>query len=131
MGNQQTKLVLRSVCPRLVLAPPDDFNDGFSLRPQVGRSEVLSVPNAAKHNYAVRRRPVFTRREERTWHDLFRAARCLGRLSATYNSRTNAVKVRVIDSFGGTHTKRFWLPVVTLEEARKYNPAFGTTHDEI
>jgi|SRR5438445_50661 len=41
------------------------------------------------------------------------------------------VKVRVIDSFGDTHTKRFWLPVVTLEEARKYNPAFGTTHEEI
>jgi hypothetical protein len=41
------------------------------------------------------------------------------------------VKVRVIDSFGGTHARRFWLPVVTLEEARKYNPSIGTTHDEV
>ena len=41
------------------------------------------------------------------------------------------VKVRVTDSFGGTHTGRFWLPVVTLEQARKYNPSIGTTHDEL
>jgi|SRR5438128_5161683 len=41
------------------------------------------------------------------------------------------VKVCVIDSFGGTHAGKFWLPVVTLEDARKYNPAIGTTHDEI
>jgi hypothetical protein len=41
------------------------------------------------------------------------------------------VKIRVIDSFGGSHVRKFWLPVVTLAEARKYNPAIGTTHDEI
>jgi hypothetical protein len=41
------------------------------------------------------------------------------------------VKIRVIDSFGGVHTQRFSLPMVTLEEARKYNPSIGTTHDEL
>ena len=46
------------------------------------------------------------------------------------NDRTR-VKVCIIDSFGQTHAEKFWLPVVTLEEARKYNPAIGTTHDEI
>ena len=41
------------------------------------------------------------------------------------------VKMVLIDSFGKKHTEKFWLPVVTLEEARKYNPSIGTTHDEI
>jgi len=41
------------------------------------------------------------------------------------------VKIRVTDSFGATHTDKFRLPVVTLEEARKYNPSIGTTHDEV
>jgi hypothetical protein len=41
------------------------------------------------------------------------------------------VKVRVVDSFGKTHAAKFWLPVVSLEEARKYNPSIGTTYDEI
>jgi len=41
------------------------------------------------------------------------------------------VKVRVVDSFGETHAAKFRLPVVPLEEARKYNPSIGTTYDEV
>ena len=28
--------------------------------------------------------------------------------------------------FGDHHTQRFWVPAVTLEEARKFNPSFGS-----
>lgn len=41
------------------------------------------------------------------------------------------VKVRITDSFGRMHARHFWLALVTLEYARKYNPAIGTTHDEL
>ncbi len=41
------------------------------------------------------------------------------------------VKIRVTDSFDGTHARRFLVPIVTLEQARKYNPSIGTTHDEV
>ncbi|API59457.1 hypothetical protein BSL82_09155 [Tardibacter chloracetimidivorans] len=37
------------------------------------------------------------------------------------------VKVRLIDTFGGRHTKTFYIPAVSPEEARKYNPSFGLT----
>ena len=37
------------------------------------------------------------------------------------------LSVRLIDVFGGRHTQRFWVPAVTLEEARKFNPSFGST----
>ncbi len=41
------------------------------------------------------------------------------------------VKVCVVDSFGGKHSKKFALPVVPLNEARKFNPTIGVTHDEL
>jgi len=42
-----------------------------------------------------------------------------------------AIKVRVLDAFGKNHSARFYVPSVTLEEARKYNPAFGKTLAEL
>ena len=39
--------------------------------------------------------------------------------------------VRVIDVFGGRHTKTFHVPAVTLEDARKFNPSFGRTIAEL
>jgi hypothetical protein len=39
--------------------------------------------------------------------------------------------VRVIDVFGGRHTRTFRVPAVTLEEARKFNPSFGLTIAEL
>lgn len=41
------------------------------------------------------------------------------------------VKICVIDSFGGTHKRKFTLPAITLADARKFNPTIGTSHDEI
>lgn len=41
------------------------------------------------------------------------------------------VRIRVMDSFGRRHARIFWLPLIGLEDARKYNPAIGTTHDEL
>jgi len=46
------------------------------------------------------------------------------------NGSTN-VRVKVFDTFGGTHAKTFSVPVVTLHEARKFNPTFGATHAEM
>ncbi|MBN8413423.1 hypothetical protein LCL99_02180 [Halomonas denitrificans] len=37
------------------------------------------------------------------------------------------VKVKLSDTFGKTHTKKFKVPMVSLECARKYNPSFGKT----
>jgi hypothetical protein len=37
------------------------------------------------------------------------------------------IRVAVIDSFGNKHKKTFWIPVVTLDEAKKFNPSFGET----
>jgi hypothetical protein len=45
------------------------------------------------------------------------------------NGKTR-ICVRVKDVFGKKHTARFTVPSVSLDEARKYNPAFGTTHAE-
>jgi hypothetical protein len=46
------------------------------------------------------------------------------------NSRVR-IKVRVLDTFGNKYTNTFWIPSVTLAEARKYNPAFGKTRAEL
>jgi hypothetical protein len=35
--------------------------------------------------------------------------------------------VAVTDAFGTKHKKRFWIPVVPFNEARKFNPSFGGT----
>lgn len=37
------------------------------------------------------------------------------------------LKIAIIDTFGKKYTKIFWAPVVSPEEAQKYNPAFGVT----
>lgn len=37
------------------------------------------------------------------------------------------IRVRIRDSFGKSHYKSAWIPVVPLEEAKKYCPAFGET----
>ena len=42
-----------------------------------------------------------------------------------------AIKVRVFDVFGKEHAAKFNVPSVALEEARKYNPAFGKTLAEL
>jgi hypothetical protein len=42
------------------------------------------------------------------------------------NGRTK-VRVAVVDAFKQSHKKTFWVPVVSLEEAKKYNPSFGIT----
>lgn len=43
--------------------------------------------------------------------------------------KNNMVQLRVVvlDTFGRKYKKTFWAPFVTLEEAQKYNPAFGAT----
>ncbi|WP_051953526.1 hypothetical protein [Methylocapsa aurea] len=41
------------------------------------------------------------------------------------------IKVRVQDVFGGYYTAKFTIPSVSIEEARKYNPAFGKTRAEL
>jgi hypothetical protein len=41
------------------------------------------------------------------------------------------LSVRILDVFGGRHTKKFWVPVVSLAEARKFNPTFGKTLAEL
>jgi hypothetical protein len=41
------------------------------------------------------------------------------------------LSVRLLDVFGGRHTRTFWVPAVNLDEARKYNPSFGRTIAEL
>jgi hypothetical protein len=41
------------------------------------------------------------------------------------------IKVSIQDVFGKRHTKTFRIPVIPIEEARKYNPAFGKTFAEL
>ncbi len=37
------------------------------------------------------------------------------------------IRVAVVDSFGNKHGKTFLIPVVSLDEAKKFNPSFGET----
>jgi hypothetical protein len=37
------------------------------------------------------------------------------------------VRIAVRDAFGTQHKRSFWIPIVSLAEARKYNPSFGKT----
>jgi hypothetical protein len=46
------------------------------------------------------------------------------------NSATR-IKVRVLDVFGGSHTRVFSVPFVSLDKAREYNPSFGKTLAEL
>lgn len=47
-----------------------------------------------------------------------------------WNGRVR-LAVRLVDVFGGRHTRTFWVPAVTLEDARKFNPSFGCTFAEL
>lgn len=47
-----------------------------------------------------------------------------------WNGRVR-LSVRLLDVFGGRHTRSFWVPSVSLEEARKFNPSFGCTLAEL
>ena len=48
---------------------------------------------------------------------------CMPRLQ----SNKTRVKIAAKDAFGIHHKQSFWIPVVTLAEAEKYNPSFGKT----
>lgn len=41
------------------------------------------------------------------------------------------VKIRVKDAYGHRHSKTFRIPIVALEQARKYNPQFGATFEAL
>ncbi|NEW93542.1 hypothetical protein [Rhodopseudomonas sp. BR0M22] len=44
------------------------------------------------------------------------------------------IRIAIFDTFGKNHEKSYWIPIVTFEQAKKYNPSFGITlptlHDE-
>ncbi|UGY12158.1 hypothetical protein HAP48_0025785 [Bradyrhizobium septentrionale] len=46
-------------------------------------------------------------------------------------SHRTRVKVAVKDVFGTHHKQCFWIPVVPLAEAQKYNPSFGQTYHSL
>lgn len=41
------------------------------------------------------------------------------------------IKVKIIDSFGGKHTKILKVLIVDLEKAKEYCPAFGETYRQL
>jgi hypothetical protein len=45
-----------------------------------------------------------------------------------YRGKKTRIRLAVTDVFGTKHKKSFWIPVVSLDEARKYNPSFGGTY---
>ena len=47
----------------------------------------------------------------------------------TPNNGHAKIRIAVHDSFGKKHTQSFRIPIVSLDEARKYNPSFGGTFD--
>jgi hypothetical protein len=49
-----------------------------------------------------------------------------GFFPSSKNGQTK-VKVAVIDAFGNCHKKTLRVPIVSFEEAKKYNPSFGET----
>lgn len=53
-----------------------------------------------------------------------------GCFPAVHNGKVR-IKVSVSDVFGNNHIAKFWIPSVSLEEARKFNPAFGKTLAEL
>ncbi|WP_281804386.1 hypothetical protein [Methylocystis echinoides] len=42
-----------------------------------------------------------------------------------------AIKVQVRDAFGRKYSRKCFIPPLSLEEARKFNPSFGTTHAKL
>lgn len=53
-----------------------------------------------------------------------------GCLPAVQNGQV-CVKIRVRDVFGKNHAAKFYIPSLTLQEARNFNPAFGMTLAEL
>jgi hypothetical protein len=45
-----------------------------------------------------------------------------------YPGKRTRIKVVVTDAFGNNYRQVFWLPLVSIDEARKYNPSFGGTY---
>jgi hypothetical protein len=54
-----------------------------------------------------------------------------GCFPSVHKNGTVRIKVHIQDTFGRTHYTKFNIPSVSLEDARKYNPAFGNTLAEI
>lgn len=54
-----------------------------------------------------------------------------GNCFPTYRKGAARLKVSVRDVFGKRHKATFDVPVVTIEDARKYNPSFGKTFAEL
>ena len=54
-----------------------------------------------------------------------------GRCFPAANEGYTQIKVRIRDVFGNEHKAKFRVPIVSLEYARKYNPAFGATLAEL
>ena len=44
---------------------------------------------------------------------------------------TTRIKLKIKDSFGGSHTKKATIPIVAIEEARKYCETFGMTYESL
>lgn len=44
------------------------------------------------------------------------------------NDKTK-IRIKVLDSYGKKYMQEFLIPVVTLEKAKEYNPAFGDTYN--
>ena len=53
-----------------------------------------------------------------------------GWLPRVVNDHTT-VKIQIADSYGRRHSRVVRIPVVPLEEARRYNPSFGSTHEAL
>jgi hypothetical protein len=47
----------------------------------------------------------------------------------TPNKGAAKIRIAVHDSFGKKHVQTFRIPIVSLDEARKYNPSFGGTFE--
>lgn len=41
------------------------------------------------------------------------------------------LSVRILDVFGGRHSRSFWVPSISLEDATKFNPSFGRKISEL
>ncbi|WP_177428506.1 hypothetical protein [Candidatus Venteria ishoeyi] len=48
-----------------------------------------------------------------------------------HHSGSTKIKIAAVDGFGNKYKQVFFIPVVSLEEAKKYNQSFGKTHDMI
>lgn len=61
----------------------------------------------------------------------FEQANSWGGCFPAVNAEGTRIKICLRDVFGKRHFARFMVPNVTLEQAQKYNPSFGTTLAEL